>query len=1619
MAFQRNQWSSLSYLHRDFVMTLGSPKLNALPIIVRAICVSAVWGAILLSEAVAWQQPNATPQELMEVGQLFVPAPRELARPLLRAEKAIREEDYRTAVDLLGEILATPSQGDFLQPIEGEPYRAISIHNQAHRLLSQIAPQFRADYELRYKVAARQMLEKAVSEADYELMAQVARRYFFTASGHQATLMLGQHHLEMGQPVSAASCFADLLGDAQARQQYDPEVSIMLATCKLLTGNETDAQSILEELAALRPNAKVRLPSGEVPLFKEADDAVPWLIRLIGNGDLVGYRSIGEWAMFRGDAERNAASGSGFPLAYPNWFVPTINEPQLESIANDVFQRRLSASESLIPSLQPLAVGNTVVVRSLDNMIGIDVRSGKRIWAFPAWDRNSLMKESRSRQAREDKIERDHIEQRLWQDHLYGQIASNGQYVFVIDKPGYATSINQQSIVGRGVPIDNPLGGRSTNELKAIDLAREGAFCWEVGGRTGGVVEELAGCFFLGAPLVLENELYILGELGGEIRLIVLEQETGELVWSQQIAAIDSAPPVTEDRRRRLAGSTPSCSNGIVVCPTSATGIVAVDRTTHSLLWGVQYPGVMSGMPRMRNRPVSAKKRSRSTDASITIADGRVIVMPLELNRVLCFDLLTGEPLWHEGQDKTAARVGVPSEDGLYIACVFDGLVVVLGQEKIAGLDLDSGESVWQIPLDRLGRPTGRGFLSGDQYFFPTSESKMVAIDLRQGAIAQTITTRRVLGNLICYKNELISQGYDVVSIYPQAAPIRQFVAREMQKGESGTATLPADVLVLQAQLLAQDGDMRQAVAIADLAFQQSGERREKRLLMDLVLELMELDYPAVRLVADKYTGELREYNARRFEAAKIAGLLQESSLAEALTEYKASTLNASEGKTAASPDPVNYRNVDNNGLRMRLDAWLQKQLKDSLGKMQAGDVETQFTAWLEENLPGMQPTEMVPLVEWIGTRYLPYDQLIRLASYFIEQGDFLHAERLLDSIPARFSDASPASQEAVAQRNAFMLRMVREAGWRDQVKQYLTALQDTPETISFLDSWTGEATNAKDFLSRHRIESELDSSGKNWNYGPVDGQMVPLAGSHLFLIRSLAWPELVGTSGDVPEDLSLEVNFQDSTLVIRDDRGAILEELPYRENPDSRSYYSPNMYNGTFTIHGHLLVFAYGYDLIGVDLNQVRAGKPALLWQKNLKKRRGVDNRLQLPTAHQHRSINQPWGPPRFILHERDEGSNPIGNFASNASHVFFRLGKTIQCVDALTGELVWQRTNLNPTGWLVADEQYVALLNRQKSSAAAQYDSATVMSAATGAIVKTVDLSAYTGKVLWHNLGLKLVMSGQNREPSLALFDLVSEQETWAREWPGRTRAVIRDPRTMVFLLPSGQVQYVDLRSGETQSQIELGGDAPSRTFRLMKLKEQDLLLLGIADATMVARTKDQQVSIRAAVSGANPLFNGWIYSVQPETGEKTWEKPVRAQHFSIPKEHPIDTPLLTLNRVVYPGMKSSRGSDNLIELLTIDVRDGRLVNEYRMKNATLRSIQVVASREEQTVVHTFNKSKLILRVDQGDFPPAAPASLTNETTIPKSRAFAAGGANVQENRRQQQGNLIREIRGRKQDE
>ena len=68
---------------------------------------------------------------------------------------------------------------------------------------------------------------------------------------------------------------------------------------------------------------------------------------------------------------------------------------------------------------------------------------------------------------------------------------------------------------------------------------------------------------------------------------------------------------------------------------------------------------------------------------------------------------------------------------------------------------------------------------------------------------------------------------------------------------------------------------------------------------------------------------------------------------------------------------------------------------------------------------------------------------------------------------------------------------------------------------------------------------------------------------------------------------------------------------------------------------------------------------------------------------------------------------------------------------------------------------------------------------------------------------------------------------------------------------------------------------------------------------------------------------------------------------------------------------------------------------------------------------MVHTFNEKRLILNLKRQNFAPATPANLTNELTIPKTKAFASGIEVNLDDLRQQQENIIRDIRERKQDE
>src|SRR5690606_9280339 len=90
----------------------------------------------------------------------------------------------------------------------------------------------------------------------------------------------------------------------------------------------------------------------------------------------------------------------------------------------------------------------------------------------------------------------------------------------------------------RNLALPGPDQPQEYNTLVALELGTQGKFRWRVGGATGEDEPALARAFFLGAPLVLADSLYVLAEVRGDVSLYVLDAASGRLRWSQQLAHV-------------------------------------------------------------------------------------------------------------------------------------------------------------------------------------------------------------------------------------------------------------------------------------------------------------------------------------------------------------------------------------------------------------------------------------------------------------------------------------------------------------------------------------------------------------------------------------------------------------------------------------------------------------------------------------------------------------------------------------------------------------------------------------------------------------------------------------------------------------------------------------------------------------------------------------------------------------------------------------------------------------------------------------------------------------------------------------------------------------------------
>jgi len=799
----------------------------------------------LLVQCVAAQQggaqvllPAINRPETLDQGYsgVFLPSDRTLSRGVQQARKRISEGEYSRAIRFLDELLDPDKEDSFV--VVGDNGEFVGLKATSRQILRDLSPEGRQVYETTFGPVARRELRNAIDTGDFDALRRVAQRYFYTPAGYEAVLLLAAQEADMGRHFSAALAYQQLIDTPEAAKLFQPQLSLMAAFSWLAMDDRTHALELIEDLRSAGYR-KVRIAGKEFQLDSLGAQPLQWLQQTVGAPVVQAMMPEDQWLTFRGNAARNGQVDGGLPHMRVRWQVRLLTHHRLESLYDDLAAELLRGHKPIPVAASPLAIGNYIITRSAHSLIAIDFRTGKLVWQtepqrVPEFE--SLVNASGTGHEQESQAEAaKSFSTRIWEDHLYNSMSSDGERVYVIrDLSLPATNaydawampfMNGQRMID---------GSASTNRLCAFDLATQGKLVWEIDGAT--TKEDFKGAFFLGSPLAVGKSLYCLVEMKSAVFLTAIDRQTGEQQWRQQLANLETG--ILLDSQRRLQASIPSYEGGILVCPTGAGVVVGVDLAKNALAWAYRYPTNRRPIPsfRARNDPRLLIK-NQWIDSTATIAGGRVLLTPPESDYLHCLDLVTGKLIWK-----------IPRQEYLYVAGVLQDHVLLVGNKHLAAVRIEDGEPVWaneSLTLPENSVPTGRGFFSAGRYYLPLSSAEVVAIDMGQGKIVDRTVARdgQVLGNLVCHRGAVLSQNGQFLDRFDQIDVLRSRSEELLEEDPTNN-----EALRTLGEIAYNEGDLSRAIDLLQQAYDSSADDlRTREVLAESLMIALDEDFASYR----------------------------------------------------------------------------------------------------------------------------------------------------------------------------------------------------------------------------------------------------------------------------------------------------------------------------------------------------------------------------------------------------------------------------------------------------------------------------------------------------------------------------------------------------------------------------------------------------------------------------------------------------------------------------------------------------------------------------------------------------------------------------------------------------
>jgi len=1479
---------------------------------------TVVFGLSITPMGSAFAQP--LPDDVPD--RVVVPVPRQIAFPLNEAQSHIAAGQFHQAVQLLQLVIDNP-EDYFLD----DTCRS-STKRQALDMLRALPASGRQAYELEWGSAASALLDDARTSGNAATIHEVVRRFGLTRAAAAALHQLAVRAFDSGEFLTAALLWEQLQASQPGALSSGDQVQWAIAWD--LARNAERGQQRLSKVTG----PAVKLKGQDVPLPTAPQSPQAWFTAQVGPRSIGAANALPDWTEVRGGGTRHESAQATGPVGGPVWRVPVLagiardaETPQVQEYNQvrqliDELMAQMTAEDKLtIPTAAPIVAGDTVVFRSLEGLNAVDRQTGQLRWRAVLSDAQLM----RQRQALQSLQQQNGVEQlavstakfmvllreQMFRDATRGSLSTDGHWVFAVESSDPAATVltEPQRIMLR----NNPNPPSPVNKLVAYDLVG-GRLVAEIGGHREEPALPFGGMFFLGPPLVRDGKLFCLAEANREVLLLQLRFEGDArppqfvLEWSQPLAAPERL--LAEATLRRLAGLVPSAAGPLLICPTAAGLVAAVDPLQQQLRWGYQYDSLeamRTSPPRQilfRIRPGLQEideDGGRWLESAPVIAGSCVLLTPRDSAELHCVDFLDGTLKWKR-----------PRGQGLFLAGVASDRVVVIGRNAVEALNLVDGKPAWATPMV-IPPPAGRGLLLDGRYVLPLSTGEMATLDLNTGQILarSRLLEGQTAGNLAASHGALVSQSvYDLLGFASEPELEAQIASR--------LEANPSDPRALgwRGELRLHRGELEAGLTDLRTAQKLQPDARSSSALAAALLQGLRTDFQKYRAAAEELDRlPLDRQQRHEFVRLYAEGLTREGRRLEALQQYLRLAESAGDDPLWERIDEVLTARSDrvmqgrvlslqqsaSPQERQAMDAEIVRRLKRTDAPMI--DVDRQFLRYFGQH----------PAAAEVRRRVIEHDLM----------HDPVKAQRALLALV----DSNDAAQAGYA--TAQLAQMLREQPMSSGLRVWLQRLSREFSSVPVLNDKTGAQLLADWEID---VDALSATAADNWPVGDVDVEHK----KKLATMRRIRLAETVGPLGPRFAGWSFEVlDDVEQTFTARDGAGRVKWRVVIPMQPeDQQVRYASQVATPRVFAAGAWLALSTGTKFAVWELPVAGGGEPRFSWQQSLTPPglAGVASLTLRPEI-------LPNGRRRLRATDvagLDSPGQLIGLTPNNAVYI---IGERLYAADPATGVLQWVRQGAPRQFEATLDQDSIVLLETTSRQAR-------VYRTIDGVELARQDVGN-SDDWLWFRGHRLLALTRIDDRQHLALHDLLRGETLWEQDVDVLARCRPIDDAEVLVLHPAGPLQCLALDTGRLRFEARL--PALDAIEYLWARKVDDRYELVIRQP--VPATGRRRV---VAFDMVNQIeMNGLAVAVDGRTEEVLWTREIGPTAFD--PVQPARSPILPFAARVDPPPHLAGKNLPPIPGLSATILDARtgaeLYNEWESASPPQFQIELNGDRRQIT--------------------------------------------------------------------